>query len=66
MKDMIGEYMKDTLTKDLLSYIKKAPTPYQAVEQGEKLLQEAGFKELLIRERIIISKRLEHHYLPLV
>lgn len=54
--------MKDTLTKDLLSYIKKAPTPYQAVEQGEKLLQEAGFHELLLSSPWEVKKG-ENYYI---
>lgn len=40
--------MSESLVRGLLTYIKMSPSPYQAVAEGEKLLQQAGFQELLL------------------
>jgi len=45
-----------TTATDLLSFIKKATSPYQVVEEGIKLLSEASFQEIKLKDHWKLEK----------
>ena len=61
-----GGYRMDSkrTANQLLAYIKEATSPFHAVKESVRMLEEAGFKELDMRTSFSIEKGGKYYVMP--